>query len=699
MKFASGNFGVLERFAHVGSKGNELPTVPLSVRAVESELQIDGVSIPAGEISSIVTDDDVEVLAWWNRLQRLGESSIAKAHFQAIASGAEYRYRSDAPRVDVRTLSLFDHLGIKATSLKLPQAPRADERPFEVIGIPVAEPGFHVLEAKSQKLGAAMLENEQPMYVRTSVLVTNLSVHMKQGRDDFLVWVTTLDDAKVVGNAFVRALDCAGEELFSGYTNEHGVLHVGQAVSQRYCRATSSNAIYVSARIPADHPQALGKADFGFVLSDWNQGIESWRFNVPVGYGVKRDTVAHTILDRNLFRAGETVHMKHLMRSQSREGLVNPQRDRLTNTLRITHDGTGQSTELPLRWDIAPHSGAAAYSSFELPKEAKLGRYSLALTGENNWHRTGNFRVEEFKLPLLAGSIKVADQSLSPILVKPEQITVDMQLHYLSGGAAAQLPVTVSAVSRRYHPTFNDYREYSFTDRRRFFSEDAGPAAEQVLFLDKYPAVLDDEGGARITLDNAPPLAQPEQWVFEASFADPNGQLQTLTQQATAWPAHHVVGLSTPSWASAQEPVRIKTVVLSPEGTPQPDQKVRLLAEQRQIMTVRKRMVGGFYRYDNHEEHTDLGQLCHGVTNAKGEFECEVELDTSGSITVVAESVDELNHVAKASSTLWLSRGEALWFGGENDDRIDLIPESKVYAPVTRQNSKSVCLLRRQRHC
>ena len=36
------------------------------------------------------------------------------------------------------------------------------------------------------------------MYVRTGVLVTNLGVHFKQGRENSLVWVTTLDRGKPV---------------------------------------------------------------------------------------------------------------------------------------------------------------------------------------------------------------------------------------------------------------------------------------------------------------------------------------------------------------------------------------------------------------------------------------------------------------------------------------------------------------------
>ena len=50
---------------------------------------------------------------------------------------------------------------------------------FEVIGIPLKEPGFHVLELQSEILGARLLGKSVPMYVPAAALVTNLAAHFK----------------------------------------------------------------------------------------------------------------------------------------------------------------------------------------------------------------------------------------------------------------------------------------------------------------------------------------------------------------------------------------------------------------------------------------------------------------------------------------------------------------------------------------
>ena len=94
---------------------------------------------------------------------------------------------------------------------------------MEVIGIPLAGPGFYVVELASPRLGAALLGKPQPMYVPAAALVTNLGVHFKWGQAASLVWVTALDTARPVEDARVAVHDCAGKVLWSGRTDAQGL--------------------------------------------------------------------------------------------------------------------------------------------------------------------------------------------------------------------------------------------------------------------------------------------------------------------------------------------------------------------------------------------------------------------------------------------------------------------------------------------
>lgn len=689
VKFSSGSFGVIERFTEVGpgnDKTNAQASVPLTVRNVEAALATQDMAISAGTVGDYVTQDDRDTLQWYARVQRLENRRLTRNQIKDVMAGKELR-SEDKPVLDTRAFSALEGLS-KVRSLRLPGMDADDPRPFEVIGVPLSEPGFHILEVESARLGQSLLETQEAMYVRSAVLVTNLGVHVKTGRDDTLAWVTTLDEGKVVPDASITVLDCAGRTLAQGKTDAEGIWHHRQALdAPGYCDDTGLGGLYVAARIPADHPLAGGKADFSFVLSEWNDGIESWRFNVPTDTQPEPTVVVHTVFDRTLLRAGETVSMKHFVRVQTRDGLALPATpDMLPGKLLIEHQGSDQRYEQTLDWQETPSGGLSATASFAIPETARLGEYSVRVTDrDEQWYGSSEFRVEEFKLPLLTGNLKVSDAKGQQALVAPASLDVDVQLAYVSGGPAGQLPVRVSGVVQDRQVGFQDYDDYSFDAPASFDEAVASPEeadiGKQSLFLDKQSLVLDAQGGGRLNVASLPAFTQAQSLLFEASFSDPNGQIQTLAQSVPVWPASVQAGLRAGSWVEAGKETPISALALSLDGQPQADVDMTVTAVERTTYSTRKRMVGGFYSYDNHTESRDLGTLCKGRTGSDGVLECSISLQEAGSIELIATAQDQQGRTSVAASTVWVTGAGELWFGGENDDRIDIIPAKKEWKP------------------
>ena len=67
-----------------------------------------------------------------------------------------------------------------------------------------------MVELASPRLGAALYGKEAPFHAQSAVLVTNLGVHLKLGRESSLVWVTSLDRGQPVAGAEVVVSDCEG---------------------------------------------------------------------------------------------------------------------------------------------------------------------------------------------------------------------------------------------------------------------------------------------------------------------------------------------------------------------------------------------------------------------------------------------------------------------------------------------------------
>jgi len=683
VKFSSGTFGTVERFANVPPDGSEdeyPPAVPLTVRNVEAELLARDLKKPLGTVRDYVARDDAEILRWYASLQRLDGGLWTRQQIRRVLAGQEPG-EGGKDTIDVRGYSVLrGREGIR--TLNLPGASQDDERPMEVIGVPLPEPGFHVLEVESPRLGRALLDSASPMYVRTGVLVTNLSVHLKQGRDDALVWVTTLDDGQVVPEADIRVLDCSGQLMAEGRTDDTGLWHHTEALAAPgYCNDTGLSGLYVSARIDEDHPLAHGKNDFAFVLSDWNRGMESWRFNVPTDATPEPTTVAHTVFDRTLLRAGEKVSMKHFVRTETRDGLGLPSAEDLPNKLSIVHSASGQSIEQELSWEQTPSGGLSAYSEFELNRSSKLGEYFVTLEREGTYSPpSGRFRVEEFKLPVLAGSLKISSGEERGALVAPTMLNADIQISYVSGGAAAGLPVSLSGVIRDKFLNYPDYEDFSFSAPQEAGGE-AEEGSDQRLFLDKMQVVLDEQGGTRTQIDSLPKITRPSELRFEAGFSDPNGQIQTISQVVTAWPSDVVAGIRSESWIQQGKPLGVDALAVTPEGKPRAGVDMDIRAVAHKTYTVRQRMVGGFYSYQHETRSEDLGQVCSGTTDEQGGLHCEITLDRPGSIELIASVMDDVGRRSEASTRVWLTGAAELWFDAGNDDRIDIIPAKKNYEP------------------
>ncbi|RYF84278.1 MAG: alpha-2-macroglobulin, partial [Comamonadaceae bacterium] len=427
-KFAAAPFGVIERLA----EPDGVALMPVTVRRVEPQLQVH--ALVPGQVKDLQPKNDAEIIQWMRRVQRYEDTNVKRdaARRDSRVALPPVIERNERDWVQSRMVSLLGQQP-GAKTLDMPKT-AADPRPFEVVGIPLT-PGFHVLEIASRKLGDALLDERygdgRTMYVRTTALATNLAVHFKLGRENAMAWVTTLDKGQPVAGAKVRVSNCRGDEVATATSGADGIARLQGVDPQAPSCAGSDSyeeaAYFVSARAT----DAKGVEDLAFTWSNWQRGIEPWRFNAPTSQDAAPDEVAHTVFDRTLLRAGETVSMKHYARTQTGQGFGLP--TRLPDELIITHVGSGQEFKQPLAWRKTATGGQSATSSFAIPAAAKLGAYQLELRRAGNGSgedrprsfSTGQFRVEEFRLPVLEGRIAPREKKG---LVAVRSVPTDVQV-------------------------------------------------------------------------------------------------------------------------------------------------------------------------------------------------------------------------------------------------------------------------------
>ncbi|MBI5073782.1 MAG: alpha-2-macroglobulin [Nitrospirae bacterium] len=661
--------GMLDTSIKAGDAVNSILPDPMKAKGVEV------VSGLKGKLKKIRMGKEEKIIEWLRKVASgRRDASILKAESEA------------------REFSLPKPEGAKA---------------FEVVGIPLKDPGFYVVEMESQILGASLLGYQSPLFVPTAALVTNLSAHFKWGRESSLVWVSTLDKAGPVKDADISIRDCNGREIWKGKTDLNGIASVKKQLPSEselpFCQGNINHGEAASALQGINSGLfvfAKTKNDMTFVHSNWDEGIEHWRFSLP-GADYRGPIKAHTIFDRSLLRAGETVHMKHLIRKHVMSGFS--QVDELPKALLIQHDGSSQRYEFPLKWD----NQGIAETDWEIPRDAKLGMYEVYFlkklsekkrektaiggyeAGDESYYVpdgwvSGSFRVEEFRVPVMKAIIQPPKEPL----IRAKQAEFDLYVSYLSGGGSGAIAVKMRSQVLRKFLSYPDHEDFIFANgevkeeilrRGRYDAEDEAQRTKPKIQTREL--VLEKTGSLRTTIPDLPAVRQPHDIQTELEFRDPNGEIQTVSQKIPLWPSNVNIGIKPDSWAAAKEAFKFHVVVLDIAGKPAAERDVKVDLFQKKFFSHRKRLVGGFYSYEHVSETKKIKQICEGKTDAKGLLICEVRSPVTGNVILQAKTADDLGNASVAHREVWIAGKGQWWFDVSDHDRIDLLPEKKRYEP------------------
>ena len=186
-----------------------------------------------------------------------------------------------------------------------------------------------------------------------TVLVTKVSL------DELLVWALDHDTGRPISGMTLH-----GEGTGFGSAN----------------KVTDANGL-ASFQIPIPMPGDYGDRSsyvttvgdrFGVVSTRW-QGVSPFQFGLPTEYGA-REYVGHIYTDRPLYRPGETVHYKGIVRVDDDAQYTLPSRDG-PYQLSI-QNARGQSLR---RETVTLDDFGAFEESFDLPADAPLGDYNLGI--------------------------------------------------------------------------------------------------------------------------------------------------------------------------------------------------------------------------------------------------------------------------------------------------------------------------------
>ncbi|MBW2277993.1 MAG: Ig-like domain-containing protein, partial [Deltaproteobacteria bacterium] len=511
--------------------------------------------------------------------------------------------------------------------------------------------------------------------------VTDLGLLLKAGSASGILWVTNLSTGKTVKGAAVTVYTPRGRKAWSGTTDKDGIVRLPGA--DRLLRQPGSGDkdeyeeeaweeydMWRSKRLIV----VVKKGDdMAVVDGNWANGIQIWNFGVPVDY--KGGATRHRgfiLSDRGIYRPGEKVHFKGLMR---RVAMGKTPEVPAGARVSITVENPRGSIIYDKRHRLTEFGGFDF--DLKLEPEAYLGDYYVTARIKDQAFRE-TFLVEEFRkvsyeLDLDAGKRHTR---------LGKRLKLELGANYLFGAPVKDADVTWSVMRRPHSVHFPKLREYTFNDDasegRYYFWWDRDDY-HYLEFVSDGDGVTDGKGNFRFAVkDQASDLKSPQDYIVQVTVNDQAGDSVSKRKVVTAHKADIYVGLHSQEWVQAVGmPFSVNTVAVTPDG--------KRIAAKATLSYVRQRQEckysGGYRDYPTCQAVHDKIWSRRIDIPATGNGTERIMPKEPGEYVIRIEGEDERGNKVAASSFVWvLGKGEAFWSGDESA-RMTLMTSKNEYKP------------------
>ena len=512
----------------------------------------------------------------------------------------------------------------------------------------------------------------------TIVQVTNLGITVKDSPQNTLVFVTRLDNAAPVAGARVSIRTIDNKVFWTGTTDANGIA-IAPNTDLRVERHKKDEK---GEEVATESWEAFGlhfvvtaekDGDAAYASSDWNDGITPWEFglnfDLDEANGLLRGT---TFTDRGVYKPGEEVHAKIVLRSDTPTGMqLLPAGTGVDLVVTDSHDKEVDTRTLKL------NDWSSAEWTWTVPADGVLGDYSIKASVKSQRLMTyGSFLVAAYRRPEFR-----VDVTLKPAAapIAGTKLNGTIVGKYLFGGAMASRPVKWTYSKSPVYDVPQAIRERFVEGQWEFLGEDPETRRESETINTKEPK-LDTKGVLQLTLPTDIAAGVPWSYVLEGNVTDVSRQQLANRTAFRVHPAPWYVGVKSPNYfADATKGLDTAIVAVALDGTATPGVSVSVDLSRIQWNSVREAAGNGFYNWQTERKVLPAGHW--DVTTQAAPVPLHIPLGEGGEYLVTAVAKDAEGRSTTTRTWFYaVGSGYTAWARADNN-RIELVPEKKTYKP------------------
>ena len=544
------------------------------------------------------------------------------------------------------------------TNVPLNQFNRLDLKLTDQMGNPL-EPGYYFIGLNGSPLRNPDCSNDWTCkYYQAAVFVVATdNITFKATSTEGLAWVTDLESGAPQANVPVTFYNAYFKQAGTANTDQNGLVYLKGIDSPVYASVGGTNHL-------------------AFVGTDWGSGMSTGDMGIAENYyGITNGPFVYLYTDRALYRPGQTVYFKGLVRQNDDLHYS------LLNDPQIYATIDDPSNQQVYAKYLTLSQLGSINDSFELGDDAPLGTYTISVSTSRTADPFGSlsFRVADYHKPQFQVNISPDNANI----LNGDKVDFGLDATYYSGGNVVNAAVDwFTQAAPYYFAPDPKYSQFDFMDWDQDQYYVSPEAAGQGGTLEQGSDTTDANGH----LDLSRPISLGEnktdqQVTFSANVTDVAGDVVSGQTSVVVHQSELYGGIrSMSSVGKAGEAQQFEVVVLDWNSKPLADQNATVKFVERQWHSVQKQDSQGQLSWVTSVKDLPIAQE-KVTTDSDGKAVVSFIPPEGGVYKAVVIVTDSKGNQRQASAYTWVSSDQYVAWRETNDRTFNLVADKSTYAP------------------